>query len=106
MLPSCPSSTSSCCYWSAWGCCVRRKHKRMELVRLADRHKHAVEQSSSEKFISRRMFLFKGASVLGFGALVGRLGEMQLANARDFQTQAQGNIVRPEPLNGARGLII
>ena len=85
---------------------MRRKHKRMELVRLADRHKHALERSSDEVFISRRTLMFKGAAVLGFGTLLARLGQMQLANASAFQTQAEGNIIRPEPLNGARGLII
>lgn len=78
----------------------------MELVRLADRHKYAVERSNDEVFLSRRMFLFKGGAALGFGALLARLGQLQLAQAREFKNQAEGNIIRPEPLNGARGLII
>ncbi|HEU5424295.1 MAG TPA: hypothetical protein VFU72_12190, partial [Nitrolancea sp.] len=66
----------------------------MELVRLADRHKYAVERSNDEVFLSRRMFLFKGGAALGFGALLARLGQLQLAQAREFKNQAEGNIIR------------
>lgn len=85
---------------------MRRRSKRMELVRPEDRRRREKERPADELFLTRRAFVFKGVATLGFGALVARLGQMQLAQSGQFQQSAASNIIRPEPLNGARGLIV
>ncbi len=83
-----------------------RKHKRMELVRFADRRKYRNEERSpDEVMLTRRMFVIKGLVVTGFGALAGKLWQMQMVDSADHQTRAAGNIVDDEPIPAPRGLI-
>lgn len=86
---------------------MRRKHKRMELVRLADRHKYRPdEHPTGEQLMSRRTFIFKGLVLGGFAALAGKLWKMQVIDAKSFQTQATDNINQWETLKAPRGLIV
>ncbi len=56
--------------------------------------------------MTRRAFILRGLIVGGFGAIVGKLWQMQVRNAGQYQVQAQGNVVRFEPLRAPRGLIV
>ena len=86
---------------------VRRARKRMELVRFADRKRRRVDaRADDEVFISRRMFLFKGIVVAGFGGLAAKLAKMQMVDARQYDNQVKGNSQRFEVLNAPRGLIV
>lgn len=86
---------------------MRRARKRMQLVRFADRkRRHVDERADDEVFISRRMLLFKGMIVAGFGGLVGKLAKMEMFDARQYDTQIGGNSERFEVLNAPRGLIL
>ncbi len=76
---------------------VRRARKRMELVRFADRKRRRVDaRADDEVFISRRMFLFKGIVVAGFGGLAAKLAKMQMVDARQYDNQVKGNSQRFE----------
>ncbi|TVR75679.1 MAG: penicillin-binding protein 2, partial [Sphaerobacteraceae bacterium] len=78
----------------------------MELVRFADRRKYRNEERSpDEVMLTRRMFVIKGLVVTGFGALAGKLWQMQMVDSADHQTRAAGNIVDDEPIPAPRGLI-
>ncbi len=95
---------SSC--WIALGFIVWRKRKRMELVRFADRRKYRNEERSpDEVMLTRRMFVLKGLVITGFGALAGKLWQMQMVDSAEHQTRAQGNILGDEPIPAPRGLI-
>ena len=86
---------------------MRRARKRMELVRFADRKRQRVdERADDEVFISRRMLLFKGMVVAGFGSLVGKLAKMQMLDSKQYDNQVKGNSQRFEVLNAPRGLIV
>ena len=86
---------------------MRRARKRMELVRIADRKgRHVDERPADEIFLSRRMFLFKGMFIAGFGGLVAKLGKMQMIDVRQYANQVKGNAQRFEVLNAPRGLIV
>ncbi len=86
---------------------MRRARKRMELVRFADRKRQRVdERADDEVFISRRMLLFKGMVVAGFGGLVGKLAKMQMLDSKQYDNQVKGNSQRFEVLNAPRGLIV
>jgi penicillin-binding protein 2 len=86
---------------------VWRKRKRMELVRFADRRKYrSDERSSDEIMLTRRMFVLKGLVITGFGALAGKLWQMQLVESAEHQTRAEGNVLRDEPIPAPRGLIL
>jgi len=79
----------------------------MELVRFADRKRKRVdERASDEIFLSRRMFLFKGMFVVGFGGLAAKLGKMQVIDVRQYANQVKGNAQRFEVLNAPRGMIV
>jgi penicillin-binding protein 2 len=56
-------------------------------------------------FLTRRMFVLKGAIVAGFATLTGRLGYMQLVQGSDYEAQAQRNVVSWTVQKPARGLI-
>ncbi len=56
-------------------------------------------------FLSRRMFVAKGAVVTAFTALAGKLGFMQVAQHADYRQQAQNNVLWPVLLKAPRGLI-
>ena len=86
---------------------MRRKHKRMELVRPADRRgRREPNRPADEIFLTRRMFIFKGLAVAGFGALVARLGKMQLADAEMYEIRAEGNTINTVTIPAPRGLIV
>jgi penicillin-binding protein 2 len=79
----------------------------MELVRFADRKgKRVDERASDEIFLSRRMLLFKGMFVVGFGGLAAKLGKMQMIDRRQYANQVKGNAQRFEVLNAPRGMIV
>ncbi len=79
----------------------------MELVRLTDRKRHHVdERGDDEVFISRRMLLFKGMFVAGFGGLAAKLAKMQMIDGRQYASEVKGNSQRFEILNAPRGLIV
>ena len=79
----------------------------MELVRPADRKgRHVDERADDEVFISRRMLLFKGMFIAGFGGLAAKLAKMQMVDARQYDNQVKGNAERLEILNAPRGLIV
>jgi penicillin-binding protein 2 len=79
----------------------------MELVRFADRKRRRVdERADDEVFISRRMLLFKGMFVAGFGGLAAKLAKMQVLDGRQYDNQVKGNAQRLEVLNAPRGLIV
>lgn len=86
---------------------MRRARKRMELVRFADRKRRRVdERADDEVFISRRMLLFKGVFVAGFGGLAAKLAKMQMFDNRQYDSEVKGNSQRFEVLNAPRGLIV
>jgi penicillin-binding protein 2 len=86
---------------------VWRKRKRMELVRFADRRKYRNEERSpDEVMLTRRMFVLKGLVVTGFGALAGKLWQMQMVDSAEHQTRAAGNIHDDEPIPAPRGMIL
>jgi penicillin-binding protein 2 len=79
----------------------------MELVRFADRRRYRPnERSPDELMLTRRMFLLKGLVVTGFVALAGKLWQMQMVDSVSYETQAQGNIIKDEPIPAARGMIL
>ncbi|HEX3721756.1 MAG TPA: penicillin-binding protein 2, partial [Nitrolancea sp.] len=79
----------------------------MELVRIADRKGRRIdERAADEIFLSRRMLLFKGMFIAGFGGLIAKLGKMQMVDAHQYANQVQGNAQRFEVLNAPRGLIV
>lgn len=83
-----------------------RKRKRMELVRFADRRKYrSEERSPDEIMLTRRMFVLKGLVVTGFGALAGKLWQMQMVDSAEHQIRAAGNLNDDEPIPAPRGLI-
>ena len=83
-----------------------RKHKRMELVRFADRRKYRNEERSPDEImLTRRMFVLKGLVLTGFAALAGKLWHMQLVESAEHQSLAEGNLVSPEPIRAPRGMI-
>ncbi|MEX2425376.1 MAG: penicillin-binding protein 2 [Thermomicrobiaceae bacterium] len=85
-----------------WG-----KRKRMELVRFSDRRKYrSEERSPDEIMLTRRMFVMKGMVVTGFGALAGKLWQMQLVESAEHQTRAEGNLLDDEPIPAPRGMIL
>ncbi|MDP9365608.1 MAG: penicillin-binding transpeptidase domain-containing protein [Chloroflexota bacterium] len=57
-------------------------------------------------FMTRRMFLAKGAVVAAFGALATRLGYLQVVEGEKFQVAAIENIRTKEVLKPTRGLIL
>lgn len=78
----------------------------MELVRFSDRRKYRSEdRSPDEIMLTRRMFVLKGLVVTGFGALAGKLWQMQLVESAEHQTRAEGNILSDEPIPAPRGMI-
>jgi penicillin-binding protein 2 len=84
-----------------------RKRKRMELVRFADRRKYRNEERSPDEIMfTRRMFVLKGLVITGFGALAGKLWQMQMVESDQHQTRAAGNILSDEPIPAPRGLIL
>ncbi len=56
-------------------------------------------------FLTRRMFLLKGAIVAGFATLTGRLGYMQLVQGAQYEAAAKNNVVDWTVQKPARGLI-
>ncbi|MBX6341509.1 MAG: penicillin-binding protein 2, partial [Thermomicrobiaceae bacterium] len=86
---------------------MRRGHKRMELVRPADRKgRRGAERPGENPTLSRRAFLFKGLMLSGFGALTAKLWQMQIVDARSYKGQAEENGVDFEPIKAPRGLIV
>ena len=68
--------------------------------------KSAKRPSRAEQvFLTRRMFLARGAIVTGFAALAAKLGYMQVVQHQAWAEEAQGNIRRPQTLKPPRGLI-
>jgi penicillin-binding protein 2 len=80
----------------------------MELAPLPERWRGRVDElpDSGERRMTRRAFLLRGLMVSGFAAIVARLWHMQVRDARKYDVQAQGNIIRFEPLRAPRGLIV
>ncbi|MDP9470451.1 MAG: penicillin-binding transpeptidase domain-containing protein, partial [Chloroflexota bacterium] len=56
-------------------------------------------------FLSRRMFVAKGAVVTAFTALAGKLGFMQVVQHANYRQQAQNNVLWPVLLKAPRGLV-
>lgn len=56
-------------------------------------------------FMTRRMFLAKGAIVGVFGALATKLGHMQLVRGAEFAAKAEQNTKSPQVLKPTRGVI-
>ena len=84
-----------------------RKHKRMELVRFADRRKYRTEERSPDEItMTRRMFALKGLVVTGFAALAGKLWQMQLLDSSVYETAAEGNYIDDQPIPAPRGMIL
>jgi penicillin-binding protein 2 len=63
-------------------------------------------EPTRDERMTRRVFLLRGAMVLGFGAVLAKLGIMQLRERPRYQAAAQGSMVRFEPLRAPRGLIV
>lgn len=86
---------------------MRRGHKRMELVRPADRKRRRADNRPDDAvFLTRRAFLLKGLFLSGFGALVAKLFKMQVIDAAEYELAAAGNQFRDEPIRAPRGLIV
>lgn len=86
---------------------MQRRHKRMELVRPADRKRRRYGESfTGEMRLTRRTFIFKGLMLGGFTVLAGKLWKMQVLDVQDYEDRAMGNIIRPKPLKAPRGLIV
>ncbi|GBD16206.1 Peptidoglycan D,D-transpeptidase MrdA [bacterium HR26] len=87
---------------------MRRRGKRMELVPPHERRRGRIEdpQESGERRLTRRAFLLRGLMLGGFGAVIGKLWQMQVRDTQQYQVQAEGNIIRFEPLRAPRGLIV
>lgn len=63
-------------------------------------------EPARDERLTRRVFLLRSAMVLGFGAVLAKLGFMQLRERPRYQQAAQGSMVRFEPLRAPRGLIL
>lgn len=86
---------------------MQRRHKRMELVRPADRKRRRYGgYFTGEIELTRRMFLLKGLILGGFTVLAGKLWKMQVLDVQDYEDLAMGNIIRPKALKAPRGLIV
>jgi penicillin-binding protein 2 len=60
---------------------------------------------AEQVYLSRRVFLARGAIVAGFAALAAKLGFMQVVQHQAWATEADNNVRRPEYLKAPRGLI-
>lgn len=86
-----------------------RRHKRMKYdppgqrkrKKRDDRHLR-VDQVE----LNRRTLLMKTGLVGAFGVMAGKLGYMQFAQGEDYKKEARENVIKPEFLPAARGLIV
>ncbi len=86
---------------------MQRRHKRMELIRPADRKRRRFGgYFTGDETLTRRMFLLKGLVLGGFTLLAGKLWKMQVLDVQDYEDLAMGNVIRPKALRAARGLIV
>jgi len=87
---------------------VRRRGKRIELAPPSERWRGRFEELpiSGEQSVTRRTFVLRGLMVGGLAAIIARLWQMQVRDARRYDVQAQGNIIRFEPLRAPRGFIV
>src|SRR5438094_737034 len=82
-----------------------RKHKRMELV-LPGERRRKDETERAATTLSRRSFVMRGVVGTSFVALGGKLWRMEISRGHAYQAVAEGNVLRFERLNAARGRII
>ena len=72
---------------------MQRRHKRMELVRPADRKRRRYGgYFTGEIELTRRMFLLKGLILGGFTVLAGKLWKMQVLDVQDYEDLAMGKV--------------
>ncbi len=84
----------------------KRKHKRIEVERMADRKRQrAPERTPEQLALSRRAFLFKGLAVSSFTVLTGRLWQLQVVDHAEIKDQGVSYSQRFFPLKPARGMI-
>lgn len=83
----------------------RKKRKRIEIQRVADRKHRRPEPPVEKKLLTRRTFAFKGLAVASFAALSGRLWQLQFRDRAQLQAEEQVFAQRPFPLPAARGMI-
>lgn len=84
----------------------KRRHKRMEIERMADRKRgRTPERSAEQAALTRRTFVFKGLAASSFVALTGRLWQLQIRDHEQLKEQGTAYQMRPFPLSAARGLI-
>lgn len=84
----------------------RKKHKRMEFQRMADRKRsRAPERTVEQVSLTRRAFLFKGLAASSFVALTGRLWQLQVIQHDVIKDQGASFTQRYFPLKAPRGLI-
>ena len=67
--------------------------------------RNGKNRRDDQLFLTRRVFLLKGAIVAGFATLTGRLGYMQLVQGKQYKADAQNNVVDWTVQKPARGLI-
>ncbi|MGH2558990.1 MAG: penicillin-binding protein 2 [Thermomicrobiales bacterium] len=60
---------------------------------------------ADQLFLTRRMFVIKGAIVVAFTTLVGKLAHMQIVKGEVFAQQAEENTQTFQPMKAPRGLI-
>ncbi|HET8631941.1 MAG TPA: penicillin-binding transpeptidase domain-containing protein [Thermomicrobiales bacterium] len=84
----------------------RKKHKRIEFERLADRKRaRAPERTPEQAAMGRRTFVFKGLAASAFAALTGRLWQLQVVQRDEIKQQGEALSKRFFPLKAPRGLI-
>ena len=84
----------------------RRKHKRIQIERMADRKRQrAPERTAEQVAMTRRTFLFKGLAAASFVALTGRLWQLQVVHRNEIADEGVAFTQRFFPLKAARGMI-
>jgi len=84
-----------------------RAPRRLELAPPEARRRILIEEIGDERRgMTRRTFLLRSMIIAGFGAVLAKLGKMQLLDAARYQRRAAGNIIRFEALPAPRGLIV
>lgn len=84
----------------------RKRHKRIEFQRLADRKRaRAPERTPAQAAMGRRTFVFKGLTAAAFVALTGRLWQLQVVQRETITQQGEALSTRFFPLKAPRGMI-
>ncbi|MDP9374523.1 MAG: penicillin-binding transpeptidase domain-containing protein [Chloroflexota bacterium] len=83
----------------------KKRHKRIEIERMADRKRRAPERTPDEIMLTRRTFVFKGLAATSFVALSGRLWQLQIRDHEVLKEQGNTLSTRKFPLPATRGLI-